>query len=112
MEQFARELVAADRAPASLAAEALTTITVPLSQAGYTLEGQTETTLTFGRTYRTTLMWVLSVCLFPIGIFIYLASAERAYITITFEAQGNDTVMRVAGEGTPEVRQAFETLSL
>jgi hypothetical protein len=112
MEQFARELVDANRPPSAVAADAIGTITVPLSQAGYALEGQTATALTFVRTYRTTLTWVMTVITFPFGLLFYLAGVEKAYITITFEPQGDGTLMRIAGEGPSEVKRAFETLSI
>ena len=112
MERFTRELVDATRPPSAVAADTLGTVTVPLAQAGYALEGQTATALTFVRTYRTTLTWVITVLTFPFGLLFYAAGAERAYITITFEPQGDGTFMRIAGEGPTEVKLAFEKLSL
>jgi hypothetical protein len=112
MELFTRELVDATRPPSAVAADTIGTVTVPLARAGFALEGQTATALTFVRTYRTTLTWVMTVVTFPFGLLFYLAGAEKAYITITFEPQGDGTLMRISGEGPAEVKRAFETLSL
>jgi hypothetical protein len=93
-------------------ADALQAMTVPLARHGYTLESQTDASLTFVRTYRPWFAWVLTILFFPLGLLAYFAFRESAYIAMTFEDTDGHTVMRATGEGTLEVHHAFATMTL
>jgi hypothetical protein len=93
-------------------ADALRTMTVPLSRYGYVLESQTDVSLIYARTYRPWWVWILTIFLFPIGLLAYFALAEHAYVTMTFEQADGHTVMRVSGEGEDKLRNAFATMTL
>jgi hypothetical protein len=111
MKQFARE-IAAEQPRETLMADALRSVTIPLARHGYVLEVQTDTSLTYARTYRPWWVWILTICFFPIGLLAYFALAERAYVTMTFEQADDGALVRVAGEGTAAVSQAFATLTI
>jgi hypothetical protein len=110
MREFTREIVA-DKPRDALAADAVQAMTLPLARHGYKLDSQTDGVLTYVHTYRHWLCWTAAVFLFPLGL-LTLLIVERAYITITFQQQGDTTTMRIAGEGTKKVRRAFEQLSV
>ena len=93
-------------------AETLQSVTVPMGRHGYSLEAQTRTSLTFVRSYRPWYVWVVTIGLFPLGLLAYLAGGERAYVTLSVGRQENQTLMRVSGEGTKTVSEAFCTMSL
>ena len=110
MKEFTRETTA-EKPRDALIAEALQSMTLPLARHGYKLDSQTDGTLTYVRKYRHWLVYAACIFLFPLGL-LTLLIVERAYITITFQQEGQTTTMRIAGEGTKKVKQAFETLTL
>jgi hypothetical protein len=78
----------------------------PLGNHGYKLETQSETALTFTRTYRKWYVWVLVVVIFPIGL-LFLFMSDTAPIAVVLEPVEWGTVVRVSGVGPPEVERAF-----
>jgi hypothetical protein len=110
MKRFTREITT-DKSREALLADALQSLTTPLARYKYELETQTDVSLTYVRKYRPWAVWVIAIGLFPIGL-IALVFVERAYITVTFEEAQTGTVMRVVGEGTSELRDAFEALTM
>ena len=114
LKEFKRELTA-EKPREAVIADALQSLTVPLARHGYEIQTQTDSTLTYARKYRPWFVWA-PVIFFPIGGLVTLLLAiffvEYAYITLSFEQDGGTTTMRVAGEGTSKVANAFETLTL
>jgi hypothetical protein len=109
VEQFSRE-IPSEKSREALIADALQTVTVPLARHGYELQTQTDTSLTYALTYRPWWVWVLTICLFPIGLLAYFSLADHAYVTMTFEQTEGGSIMRVTGEGTLKVGMAFVTM--
>jgi hypothetical protein len=111
VKQFKRE-IASEQTREKLMADVLQTVTVPLARHRYVIDGRTDTSLIFVRTYRPWWVWIITIGLFPIGILAYLGLGERAYVTMTFEQLDGHALLRVSGEGTKEVSAAFETMSV
>ncbi len=110
MKTFSHD-IQTTKSPKTVVTEALGALTGPLGKYGYVLTTQSESGLTFARSYRPWWAWVLAVVIFPIGL-LFLLSPETATITIVLEPNKSGTVVRVAGLGEPKVRQAFESMQL
>jgi len=110
VKTFTRELDT-EKPPSEVLSEALTALTGPLASAGYTLQTQTETALTFSRRYRPWFIWVGVVVFFPLGLLLLLYW-ETAAITVVLEPTGSGTRVRIAGEGEDNVRAAFGRLQV
>jgi hypothetical protein len=79
-----------------------------LSQHGYRPTGQTDSSLTYTRTYIPTFAVVLAVVLFPIGLLALLARRE-AVVSVSFRPSGARSIAAFAGtvqrRAAPAVQQ-------
>jgi hypothetical protein len=88
----------------------LTKLSVPLGDAGYGIENQDETMISFARTYRP--YWMLGIVLSWLGfplILLLIAETERVMLTFFEAAEGTSIV--VVGEGPRVMRRQFEELA-
>jgi hypothetical protein len=85
-------------------------LSVPLSDAGYGIENQNETMITFARTTRP--YWLPGILLCWLGfplILLLIVETERVMLTLLEAQEGTNIV--VVGEGPRVMRRQFEDLA-
>lgn len=94
--------------------EAQTTLTAPLNRWGYRLTTQSDTALTYERTYRPWYVWLIGLLLIPalLGIVLLIFWTETDTITLMLDEQPDETTVVIQGEAPGKVREAFERLQL
>jgi hypothetical protein len=88
----------------------LTKLSIPLGKADYRIESQSETMITYARTYRP--YWLPAVLLFWLVLPLLLLLVEqtdRVMVTLV-EADGGTTIV-VVGDGPGVMRRQFEQLA-
>jgi len=88
----------------------LTKLSVPLGDAGYGIENQSETMISFARTHRP--YWTLGIVLSWLGfplLLLLVVETERVMLTFFEESEGTSIV--VAGQGPRVMRRQFEDLA-
>ena len=110
-QSFSREIATA-KPPNVVVAESLAAMSTPLARHGYRLQTQTETAMVYSLTYRRWWVWVITIATFPLGLLAFLGLPEIATITISLEPRGEGTLIRISGEATEPVREAFAQMEL
>lgn len=87
----------------------LTKLSVPLGDAEYRLESQTETSIVYARLYRPYWWVAVLLCWLVVPILLLLAEdTERVMLTLSEEGKG--TRILVVGNGPRVMRRQFEQL--
>jgi hypothetical protein len=110
MQVFQQER-ASPKSSTQLLPEVVTGLSGPLGNAGYVLQTQSASLITFGRSFRPWFIWVGVVFFFPIGL-LFLLYKEEATITVAFEPRSDGTLVRVTRKGEKGVARAFEQMQL
>jgi hypothetical protein len=83
-----------------------------LARSGYRLESQTETQLDLVRVYRTGLVRVLTVLLFPVGLAIFFFCPQRRVLTVFVQPRPDGgTQLRISGEAQRVVADQLKAIS-
>ncbi len=94
---------------AELKREILTKLSVPLGKAGYTIESQSESAVSYAHNFRPYASWAIAFCWLVIPLLFFLIErTERIVFTIS----GSDDAAHlvVVGDGPRALRRWFEEL--
>lgn len=87
----------------------LSKLSVPLGDAEYRIESQSETTIVYARVYRP-YWWVAALLCWLVVPLLLLLAEETERVILTLFDEGEGTRILVVGDGSRTMRRQFEQL--
>lgn len=97
--------------PEQLRRELITDIVPALGRRKYLLASDSSDVIVMQREYRSWVVILLAVLLFPVGLLLLLIKST-AVVTIAFTDHGSGSLVEIAGSGPPEMVNWLQTMEI